>query len=104
MEANRLREEGSGEGSGSDGDLGGEGRRSWTTGLAVPPPALDNIWYAVFLRAPRALVPIPPLLGDVLALSLYARAMGENPLKGRDIEGIPNGRWTRGFRGNVSPD
>jgi len=90
MEANRLRE-GSGEGSGSDGDLGGEGRRSWTTGLGVP-LVLDKIWYAVFLRAPRALVPIPALLGDVLALSLYTRAMGENPFKGRDIEGIPNGR------------
>jgi hypothetical protein len=55
------------------------------------------MWYAVFLRAPRALV---PLLGDV-ALPLYTRAMGEKPFKGRDIEGIPNGRWTRGFRGKV---
>ena len=60
---------------------------------------LDKIWYAVFLRVPRAFA---PLLGDVLALPLYARAMGEKPLNGRDIKGIPNGRCTRGFRGNDS--
>jgi len=84
MEANRLREGC----SGSDGDFGGEGRRLWAAGVAVP-VVLDNIWYAVFLRAPRALV---PPLGDVLALPLYARAMGENPFKGRDTEGMPNGR------------
>ena len=94
MEANLLREEC----SGSDGDFCGEGRRLWAAGVAAP-VVLDNIWYAVFLRAPRALV---PPLGDVLALPLYARAMGENPFKGRDIEGMPNGRWTRGFRGNDS--
>ena len=45
---------------------------------------------------------MPPPLGDVLALSLCARAMGEKFLKGRDIEGIPTGQWMRGFRGNVS--
>ena len=68
MEANRLREGC----SGSEGDFGGEGRRSWAAGVAVP-VVFDNIWYAVFLRAPRALV---PPLGDVLALPLYARTMG----------------------------
>jgi hypothetical protein len=94
MEANLLREGC----SGSEGDFGGSGRLSRATGVVVP-VVLDNIWYAVFLRAPRALV---PPLGDVLALPLYARAMGEKPLKGRDIEGMPNGRWTRGFRGNDS--
>jgi hypothetical protein len=62
---------------------------------------LDRIWYAVFLRALRVLIVVPPL-GDMLALPLYARVMGEKPLKGRDIKGIPNGRWTQGFRGNVS--
>jgi hypothetical protein len=82
MEANRLRDGC----SGSEGDIGGEGRRSWTAAVAVP-VVLDNMWYAVFLRALKALV---PPLGDVLALPLYARAMGENPLKGGDIEGMPN--------------
>lgn len=95
MEANRLPE-----GSGSEGEFGGEGSRSWAAGLAGV-VVLDNIWYAVFLSAPSALVLVPPLLGDMLALPLY-RAMGENPLKGREIEGMPKGRWTRGFRGDVS--
>ena len=44
---------------------------------------------------------LPPL-ADVLALPLYARAMGEKPLNGRDIEGMPNGWCTRGFRGDDS--
>jgi hypothetical protein len=67
-------------------------------GVAVP-VVFNNIWYAVLLRAPRALV---PPMGDVLALPLYACAMGEKPLKGRDIEEMPNGWWTRGFRGKDS--
>jgi len=70
----------SAEGSRSKGKLGGEGRRLWTAGLEVP-VVLESIWYAVFLNAPRALAPMPQLLGDV-------RAMGEKPLKGRMLKGF----------------
>ena len=58
-------------------------------GLAVP-AVLNNIWYAVFLREPRTLV---PPLEDVLALPFYACKTREKPLKVWDIEGMPNGWW-----------
>jgi len=70
MDANHLWE-----GSGAEGILGSDVNRSWTAGHTVP-VVLDNIWYAVLLRARRALVPMPSPLGDVLALSLYAHKMG----------------------------
>ena len=76
------------EGSGSKGDFGSEGCWLCMTGF-VAPVVLDSTWYAISLRAPRALILVPPPLGDALALALYARAMGEKPLKGRDIEGMP---------------
>jgi len=36
---------------------------------------------------------------DMLALPLYARTMGEMPLKGRDIEGMPDGNLARKMKG-----